>query len=205
MATHGFNAAEMEARRVLLRDELAALEDQKMKAIGGLQVIDIHHPERSPGWPIYRHQEFPKMLYHPTAKREDVEQRRLGVRRRNESNPNLAPMDIPTSEAVTLKVENAKELAAALAEGWSATPVIYNGPTVDANSPLEMIGRAERNPLPKPAVILSAKTIIELYALPLKELVKEAKEVYGVVLTDEATKLDIVTAIQGGDHGSNAA
>ena len=97
MATSTFNAQEIETRRQLLREELAALEDEKLKNLGNMQVVDYHHPERSPGWPIYRHQAFPQLLYHATDKDPRIEEQRLGLRRRNEANPNLAPMPIPRS------------------------------------------------------------------------------------------------------------
>lgn len=147
MATATISPADLEVRRQLLREELAALEDQKLKSIGSMQVVDFHHPERSPGWPVYRHQAYPQMLYHSTEKDSRIEGIRLGVRRRNEANPTLAPMDVPISEAMTLKVFTAAEKVAAIDKGYVETPVLYSGPTVDGNSPLEMIGRGPSNPL----------------------------------------------------------
>lgn len=204
MATTTFNAAEMEARRKLLMEELSVLQDQKMKAIGGLQVIDIHHPERSPGWPIYRHQAYPQMLYHPTEKDQRIEEQRLGLRRRNEANPNLAPMEIPPSEALTLKVGNAAEKEAALARGFVETPLARQ--MIDGNSPPEVIGRAATNPLATSDLALSVETIIKLNQMPKDELVEYALCTYGVALPEEASKVDIITAIQRGQsHVTNAA
>ena len=205
MAASTINAADLEVRRQLLRDELAALEDQKLKSLGNMQVIDYHHPERSPGWPIYRHQAFPQLLYHPTAKDQRIEEVRLGVRRRNEANPHLAPMDIPRSEPLTMKVANEAEKKAALANGYVENPPNFQ--KIDGNSPPEMIGREKVNPLlePQPEV-LSVETIIKLNMLGKEELVKQAREIYNVVLPDEASKVEIITAIQrGASHVPTAA
>jgi len=204
MAAHTFNSSEIELRRKLLREELDALEAEKLKNLGSMQVVDYHHPERSPGWPIYRHQPFPQMLYHPTMKDESIEQRRLGIRRRNEANPHLAPMDIPPSEPLTIKVadEAAKKLA--LADGY-----VENPPTrqlIDAKSPLEVIGRAEINPLLATRTTLSVSDIIKLNLMPKEDLLKEAREIHGLTVADEASKVEIITAIQEGVlHAANAA
>lgn len=201
MATTTFNAAEMEARRILLRQELAELEDAKMKAIGGLQVIDYHHPERSPGWPIYNvndpRNKYPRLLYHPTQKDERIEAQRLGVRRRNEANPQLAPMDIPSSECLTKKVFSEAEHAEALERGFVERPP-ETKPSIDSNSPVEAIGRAAENPLlgNNPSAELSVETIIKLNQMPKDELVKHARETFGVSLPEDASKVDIITAIQ---------
>jgi hypothetical protein len=204
MAAHTFNASEIELRRKLLREELDALEAEKLKNLGSMQVVDYHHPERSPGWPIYRHQPFPQMLYHPTMKDESIEQRRLGIRRRNEANPHLAPMDIPPSEPLTIKVadEAAKKLA--LADGYVELPPTRQ--LIDAKSPLEVIGRAEINPLLGTRTTLSVSDIIKLNLMPKEDLLKEAREIYGLTVADEASKVEIITAIQEGVlHAANAA
>src|ERR1019366_7445028 len=193
MATTTFNAQEVELRRQLLREELASLESEKLKNLGGMQIIDFHHPERSPGWPIYRHQAFPQMLYHPTKKDKRVEEVRLGVRRRNEANPNLAPMDVPDSEPLTLKVGDESARLAAMEEGFVEKPPARQ--LIDANSPLDAIGRAAVNPLVEKSPELSVETIIKLNQMPKDELVKHAKEVYGVVCPEEASKVDIINAI----------
>ena len=196
MATNTFNSSEIELRRQLLREELANLEDAKLKSLGNMQVIDYHHPERSPGWPVYRFQAYPQLLYHPTKNDPRVEERRLGVRRRNEANPNLAPMDIPPSEPLTIKVNNEEEKKAALAQGY-IEQAVTRSVEIDQNSPLEMIGRAPSNPLIKESKPpLSVETIIKLNLLAKEELVKQAREVYGVSLPDEASKIEIITAIQ---------
>ncbi len=204
MATVGFNAAEMEARRVLLREELSNLETEKMKAIGGLQIIDIHHPERSPGWPLYRHQSWPQLLYHSTKKDPRNEERRLGIRRRNEANPRLAPMDVPESESLMLKVANEEEKKRALVEGFIEQPPQRQ--MIDGNSPLEMIGRMAENPLPISSSLLSVETIIKLNQMSKDDLVQHAQEVYGIALEEDASKVEIITAIQkGASYASNAA
>jgi hypothetical protein len=199
MATSTFNAQEIETRRKLLHEELAALEAEKLKNLGAMQVVDYHHPERTPGWPIYNVNDpknrYPRLLYHPTMKDQRVEDQRLGIRRRNEANPNLALMDVPASQCLTRKVANPAEHAAALQEGFVETPVI-SGPALDNNSPAELIGRATVNPLPQHQPGLTVETIIKLNQMSKDELVKQAQEVYGVSLPEDASKVDIITAIQ---------
>jgi hypothetical protein len=204
MASSTYNSQELEVRRQLLREELAALESEKMKNLGGMQIVDFHHPERSPGWPMYNVNDprnaWPRLLYHPTEKDERIEAQRLGIRRRNEFNPNLAPMDIPPSEPLTLKVANAEEAREAFARGFVTDPPQRQ--TIDGNSPLEVIGRSAHNPLTEnptsgnAAPTLSVETIIKLNQMPKDELVKHALEVYGVSAPEEASKVDIITAIQ---------
>ncbi len=196
MATNLFDPAEIELRRQLLREELANLEAEKIKSIGTMQVVDYHHPERSPGWPIYRHQPFPQLLYHPTEKDPAVEQRRLGLRRRNEANPHLAPMDIPPSEPLTLKVNNQAEKDAAIERGYGET--VPGRQKIDANSPLEMIGAEAENPLqPQPAAAgLSVEEILKLNAMPKDDLLQHASERYGITVAEEASKLEIIRAIE---------
>jgi hypothetical protein len=200
MAGSTYNAAELEVRRQLLREELATLETEKLKNLGGMQIVDFHHPERSPGWPIYRHQEWPRLMYHPTACDPRNEERRLGVRRRNEQNPHLAPMDVPDSEPLTVKVANETERNLAAARGFLKDPPAKQ--MIDQNSPLEMIGRGAHNPLldsPASTPIsptLSVESIIKFNQMSKDELVGQAAEIYGVSLPDEASKVDIITAIQ---------
>ncbi len=199
MAASTFSPQEIELRRKLLQDELLALQDQKLKSIGNMQVIDYHHPERSPGWPPYRHQAFPTMLYHPTKKDQHIEEVRLGIRRRNEANPNLAAMDVPSSEPLTIKVGNEEEKRLALAQGF-----VERAPdkqAIDANSPLDVIGRATVNPLTAAEQPhLSVETIIKLNQMPKDELVKHAREVYGVTCPEDASKVDIINAIAEGNR-----
>lgn len=207
MATSTFNAAEIEMRRQLLREELAALESDKLKNLGSMQVVDYHHPERSPGWPIYRHQPFPQLLYHASDKDPRIEEQRLGLRRRNEANPNLAPMDIPPSEPLTVKVANEEEKKRALAMGFVETAPSKQ--KIDSKSPLELIGREESNPLlgqeSEPAG-LSVEAIIKLNALPKDELLRQARDVYGISIDEEASKIEIISAIQkGATNGATAA
>lgn len=211
MATSTFNAQEIELRRQLLREELASLEDAKLKNLGSMQVVDYHHPERSPGWPLYRHQEFPKMLYHPSEKDSRIEETRLGVRRRNEANPHLAPMDIPRSEPLMRKVANKAEMEQALAEGFVLDPPVRQ--LIDGNSPLDVIGRAAGNPLTNeqllpapPQPLLSVAEILQLNALSKDELLERARAIYGVEVSEAASKVEILTLIQeGASHGANAS
>jgi hypothetical protein len=196
MATSTYSAAEIELRRKLLLEQLGELQDEKLKSIGNMQIIDFHHPERSPGWPVYRFQAYPQLMYHPTEKEPGNEAKRLGVRRRNEQNPHLAPMDIPESIPLQVKVADAEEKKRAIARGFVDKPPERQ--MIDGNSPLEVIGSASENPLMAPASALSIETILELNSMPKAELVKHASQVYGVVLPDEATKVDFISAIQKG-------
>ncbi len=188
MATNTFNAAEMEARRLLLREELAALETEKMRAVGGMQVIDIHHPERSPGWPVYRYQAWPQLLYHSTIKDPLIEQQRLGVLRRNQANPHLAPMDIPESQPVMRKVQNQQERDQALAEGFVETPPAKQ--LVDTNSPLEAIGKWANNPLS--GRVPDVELILRLVRLSKDELLAYPAN---AAATTDASKEELITAI----------
>lgn len=199
MATSTFNPQEIELRRKLLNDELAALEAEKIKSLGGMQLVDYHHPERSPGWPIYNindpRNKFPQLLYHPTEKDERIERVRLGLRRRNEANPTLAPMDIPPSECRTMKVASAREREEALAAGY-----VEKAPQqqmLDNNSPPELVGATVDNMLvnsERPS--LSVETIIKLNMMSKEELVKTAFETYRISLPETASKVEIITAIQ---------
>jgi hypothetical protein len=196
MSAHNFDAATIELRRKLLREELDLLEDAKIKNLGTMQVVDYHHPERSPGWPIYRHQAYPQMLYHPTAKDPAIEEKRLGLRRRNEANPHLAPMDIPPSEPLIRKVANAEEKKAAMALGFEElTPA---RPMIDGNSPLEVIGRAAVNPLSSEVPVeqprVDVARILELNSMTRDALVAQAEEL-GVDVRPEMTKADLISAI----------
>lgn len=111
---------ELLKRRALLVAELTATSEKIQK--GGQGVIDIHHPETSPDWPRYKYQEYPKMVYHPIKLDQSVEARRTGIRRRNEINPNLVPLDLPVSQALTQVVRSIEEEEAARELGFVATP-----------------------------------------------------------------------------------
>jgi hypothetical protein len=203
MASNVFNAAEIELRRQLLREELNSLEADKLKSLGGLQIIDFHHPERSPGWPIYNvndpRNQWPQLLYHSTEKDPRNEERRLGIRRRNEANPHLAPMDVPDSEPLVVKVNNTKEREVAFAAGFVATPPERQ--KIDGNSPLELIGRQANNPLmdslpaqsAAPAIDVVAR-VLELNAMNRDALMAHATEL-GVELKPEMTKAEMIAAI----------
>ena len=62
------------------------------------------------------------MLYHPTKLNQEVETRRRGIRRRNEANPQLAPMELPESKALTIIVANKEGEEQARAQGFVRTP-----------------------------------------------------------------------------------
>jgi hypothetical protein len=198
MSAHTFDASEIELRRKLLREELDLLEADKIKNLGSMQVVDYHHPERSPGWPVYNRNDprndWPQLLYHPTEKDPRVEQQRLGLRRRNEANPNLAPMDIPPSEPLTIKVANPAEKKAAIALGYEA--LSPGRQMIDGNSPLEVIGRATSNPLPVAAEQsrVDVARILELNAMTRDALVSQAEQL-GVDVRSEMTKADLISAI----------
>lgn len=210
MATSTFNAQEIEIRRKLLHEELAALETEKIKNLGAMQVMDYHHPERTPGWPIYNlndpRNKYPQMLYHPSALDMRIEEQRLGIRRRNEANPHLAPMDMPPSECLKIKVGTLAEKQAAMADGFiEAAP---QRQMVDMNSPAELIGRAKTNPLMEASqpVGLSVETIIKLNQMPKDELLKHALEATGITFSPDASKVEIITAMQKGPyHAANVA
>jgi hypothetical protein len=118
-------------------------------------------------------------------------------------------MDIPPSEPLTRNVGNEAEKKQALAEGWDEKAP--NRQSIDANSPLHLIGRGAENPLIEPraqtsAFSMSVETILKLNALPKDELLKQARELYGVEVSDEASKVQILTLIQEGvHHGANAS
>lgn len=101
---------------------LNQIQQQLSKTQGIEGAIDIHHPERSPNWPVYRHRSYPKMLYHPTKLDPGTEARRLGIRQRNDRNPTLAPLDLPASEPLSVIVKNEDEDKARRAEGFIAKP-----------------------------------------------------------------------------------
>lgn len=113
---------DLQERKRLLLDELNSTQQQIGKVQGIEGAIDIHHPERSAGWPIYRHQSFPKMVYHPIKLDPQIETQRQGVRQRNLANPHLAPQELPASRPLTRIVKHAEELEQAEAEGFVKTP-----------------------------------------------------------------------------------
>ena len=113
---------DLQERKRLLLEELNNTQQQIGKVQGIEGAIDIHHPERSPGWPLYRHQPFPKMVYHPIKLDPKIEVQRQGVRNRNLANPNLAPLDLPASQPLTRIVKHDEELKQAESEGFVKVP-----------------------------------------------------------------------------------
>ncbi len=124
MSSAGMSYEELQTRKKLLLEELAGTQNAMNKTNNLEGSIDIHHPERSPGWPIYRHQDYPRMMYHPIQLDPQVEAARLGVRRRNDANPNLAPLDLPAPKPLTRKVMNAKEQEEAEEQGFVRKPPV---------------------------------------------------------------------------------
>ena len=104
--------------------EASLLERVLRKMRGDKQptVMDIHHPERSEGWPRYEHQPFPKMVYHPIKLDPAIETQRANIRLRNQRNPNLPALDLPHSRPLSLKVLDAQALSAAEREGFVLKP-----------------------------------------------------------------------------------
>lgn len=90
-------------------------------------VFDIHHPETSPSWPRYQHQEFPRIVYHPTRLDPRIENENRNTSLRNQRNPNLPQLDLQHSEPLTKKVNSPEELAAARKEGWVLKPPFLVG------------------------------------------------------------------------------
>jgi len=90
-------------------------------------VFDIHHPETSPNWPRYQHQEFPRIVYHPTKLDPRIENENKAVQLRNQRNPNLPQLDLQHPQPMTRKVENKEELDAARKAGWLLKPPFLIG------------------------------------------------------------------------------
>jgi hypothetical protein len=85
--------------------------------------FDIHHPESSPDWPRYQHQEWPLMVYHPIKLDPKVEAERKGVMLRNQRNPMLPALDVPPAQPLVKIVRNKQELEEARKDGWLLKPV----------------------------------------------------------------------------------
>lgn len=124
MATAGMSYEQLQQQKKALLDLLADTQNSILKTNAVEGAIDIHHPERSAGWPIYRHQEFPKILYHPIKLDPVREGIRLGLRQRNDANPTLAPLDVPPPLPLILKVANKAEQEKAEEEGFVTAPMV---------------------------------------------------------------------------------
>lgn len=130
----------LQEQRAELVKALGTIQGQINK--GGRGDFDIHHPERSPDWQRYQHQEYPRMVYHPVKLDPKIETLRLGLRRRNEANPALAPLDLPASKPLYRIVQNAEELKAAEEQGFCKTPpAVKLDPEAEVFDPLaESVG-----------------------------------------------------------------
>ena len=176
--------ADLQQQKKAALDIYAQIQEKLNKTNVVEGAVDIHHPERSPGWPVYRFQEFPKMLYHPVKLDPAREGQRMGVRRRNESNPTYAPLDVPHPLPLVLIVNTAAEEKAAEAKGFVKTPPVLRPDLLPGE-------------LPKPQAsfqTLSVDTILELSMMKKDELLTHAANVYGVTLPAEATRAEIINA-----------
>lgn len=143
-APTGSHQSLQETKRALL-ELLNDTQKQIAERQGMEGAMDIHHPERSPGWIPYRHQAYPKMLYHPAKLEPKREAQRLAVRRRNDSNPTYAPLDPPESLPLTMIVQNKEEEEQARTNGFVAQP-----PAVQNEEEFE---QESNDPLSNPALV----------------------------------------------------
>jgi hypothetical protein len=122
MAAQGMSYQELETRKKLLLEELAKTQNQIIDNHASAEAIDIHHPERSMGWKRIPFLEFPRVMYHPVKLDPVREDLRMGTRRRNDANPNLAPLDVPHPRPLTRTVNNKQEEEQAVKEGFLREP-----------------------------------------------------------------------------------
>ena len=122
MSSAGLSYEDLQIRKKLLMEELQETTNAVNQHVSEAGAMDIHHPERSPNWKPYRHQAYPRIVYHPVKLDAHRESERIGTRRRNEQNPTYAPLDIPEPLPLTRKVHNKAEEEAALAEGFVLLP-----------------------------------------------------------------------------------
>jgi hypothetical protein len=140
MASAGLSYEDLQIRKKLLLDELQETTNTLNQQVTEAGSMDIHHPERSPGWKPYRHQAYPRMVYHPIKLDPQIEANRLSIRRRNDANPTYAPLDIPQPEPLKRKVHSKTEEDVAVAEGFVLIPPQLN---VEESEPVP----AKRDPL----------------------------------------------------------
>lgn len=200
MATQGMSYTELETRKRLLLEELAATQNQIVQNHTSAEAIDIHHPERSFGWKRQPFQEYPKVLYHPVRLDPVREELRLGTRRRNDANPNLAPLDIPHPRPFTRTVSNKQEEDQAVKEGFLKLPpqVAQEGAPA-ANDGIDerlLAVQVPSGPVPTqaPAPQPNVARILELNAMTRDNLVSLAEE-NDVAVRPEMTKADLIEAI----------
>lgn len=122
MSTSAPTFTELQKQKAALLQMLNETQQNIAKTQGMEGAIDIHHPELSPNWPRYKHQDYPRMLYHPTKLNPNVEAARKGIRIRNEKNPTLAPLDLPASQPLSIIVKDAGEEKAYREQGYVKTP-----------------------------------------------------------------------------------
>jgi len=194
MSTAGMNYDDLQLRKKLLLESLQETANELLNRNEVQGAMDIHHPERSPGWKPYRHQEYPKMMYHETRLDPVIEDKRLGVRRRNEANPNLAPMDWPASEPLKIIVKDKAAEDEAGKKGFVKFPPVLRRSEEQAH--LDKVS----DPLAAsvgviPAPLLSVAEIIELNAMSKDVLAKTAKDKYGIEVSADDTKIGIIDAI----------
>jgi len=124
MSTAGFSHEELQLRKKLLMEELQQTTNQILERNVVEGSMDIHHPERSPGWKPYKFQEYPKIMYHPVKLDPTREDQRRSIVLRNQANPNLAPLDQLAPEPMKRKVNSKAEEEQAAKEGFVTTPPI---------------------------------------------------------------------------------
>lgn len=197
MATQGMSYTELETRKRLLLEELANTQNQIVQNHTANEAIDIHHPERSLGWKRIPYQEYPKVMYHPVKLDPVREDLRLGTRRRNDANPNLAPLDIPHARPFTRTVGSKEEEAQAVKEGFlKLPPQLKTEESAAANGGIDPALLAVQVPSTsqKPAAQPDVARILELNAMTRDNLVARAQDL-GVEIRPEMTKADLIEAI----------
>jgi len=116
MASTPTDFQDLQQKKRALLELLSETQNQIIKQSD--DSFDIHHPERSPNWKQYRHQSFPKVLYHRAHNDPKIEAERNGIMRRNAANPTLPPMPLPASTPATVIVNTEEELKLAESQGY---------------------------------------------------------------------------------------
>jgi hypothetical protein len=86
-------------------------------SFGDSKVVDINHPPRQ----AYRHQEYPKMLYHPTQKDQASIMAKNQVLAHNKLHPDK-PLLVPELVGMNKTVSSLEEEKKWLAKGWTLKP-----------------------------------------------------------------------------------
>ena len=186
--------AELEKQKKALLDLLNDNQKKRAEVVGVEGAIDIHHPERTPGWPQYKYRPFPKMMYHPAKLDPAHEAVRRGIKRRNEANPTLAPLDIPASKPLTRIVRDEEDKKKAEADGFVTTP-----PFLQVKEEEFYAEPAKADPLSDPAVVgTPVKTVDVAFVLKLSKMSKDellAMAADKGIKTNEMTRDQLVEAI----------